>query len=206
MIHFEASELSTKQQYKFISGSIIPRPIAWVTSLADNGIVNLAPFSFFSGLSNQLPLLSLAILRNQDGTMKDTASNILNNGQAVVHTISESLAEQMNLTAASVDSDTSELNLTSLKTTPSVTVTPPSLVEPLIRFETNLFQYVPIEKNDGIIITDLLILQITDFFFNPSVFDQEKNYILNHKLNLIGRLAGNEYTFLGKTFSLTRPK
>ncbi|KIS02979.1 flavin reductase family protein [Paucilactobacillus wasatchensis] len=206
MIHFEASELSTKQQYKFISGSIIPRPIAWVTSLADNGIVNLAPFSFFSGLSNQLPLLSLAILRNQDGTMKDTASNILNNGQAVVHTISESLAEQMNLTAASVDSDTSELNLTSLKTTPSVTVTPPSLVEPLIRFETNLFQYVPIEKNDGIIITDLLILQITDFFFNPSVFDQEKNYILNHKLNLIGRLAGNEYTLLGKTFSLTRPK
>lgn len=206
MIHFEASELSTKQQYKFISGSIIPRPIAWVTSLADNGIVNLAPFSFFSGLSNQLPLLSLAILRNQDGTMKDTASNILNNGQAVVHTISESLAEQMNLTAASVDSDTSELNLTSLKTTPSVTVTPPSLVEPLIRFETNLFQYVPIKKNDGIIITDLLILQVTDFFFNPSVFDQEKNYILNHKLNLIGRLAGNEYTLLGKTFSLTRPK
>lgn len=206
MIHFHANELSTKEQYKLISGSIIPRPIAWVTSRSVNGTINLAPFSFFSGLSNQLPLLSLAILRNNDGSMKDTAANILNNNEAVVHTISAPLVEQMNLTAASLADNVSEISLTKLQTVPSVTVTTPSLADPLIRFETSLFQYVPISKNDGTVVTDMLVLQITDFFFDQTVLDQEKKYILNHNLNLIGRLAGNEYTLLGKTFALVRPK
>ncbi|WP_137597469.1 flavin reductase family protein [Paucilactobacillus kaifaensis] len=206
MIHFNASELSTKEQYKLISGSVIPRPIAWVTSRGIDGTINLAPFSFFSGLSNQLPLLSLAILRNTNQTMKDTAANILNTKEAVIHTISAPLAKQMNLTAASLANNISELDLTNLTTIPSLTVHTPSLAEPLIRFETKLFQYVPIKQTDGNVITDMFILQVTDFFFDQTVFNQEKKYILNHNLNPIGRLAGNEYTLLGKTFTLVRPK
>ena len=77
MQHFNAKELNTKQMYKFLTGSIIPRPIAWITTQnPETQVVNAAPFSFFSVASNVLPLISVAILRN-DGKTKDSARNLL---------------------------------------------------------------------------------------------------------------------------------
>lgn len=165
MIHFTADELTKKQQYKFISGSVIPRPIAWVTSLSKNGkIVNAAPFSFFSGVSNELPLVSVAILRNA-GKQKDTARNILDRKEAVIHIVDQDLVEEMNRTAAPLAPHESELDRTQLTLIDSQTVSVPTIQEAKVRFEGKLYQHIPIKDEAGNIITDLFIFRITDFFF-----------------------------------------
>ncbi|MCO6017091.1 hypothetical protein CKN86_05940 [Carnobacterium divergens] len=206
MIHYRSQDLSKKQQYKFLSGSVIPRPIAWLTTQSkDAGVLNIAPFSFFSGVSNELPLLSIAILR-RDGKCKDSARNILETKELVVHIVDETLVTEMNQTAASLAFDESELALTSLTTTPSKTVAVPSIAEANIRFEATLHQHIPVTNEDGQVITDLFLINVTDFYFKESVFDQERDYILSDKLQPVARLAGNQYATLKKEYTITRPE
>ncbi|AGY82116.1 MULTISPECIES: flavin reductase family protein [Carnobacterium] len=206
MIHYKAEQLSKKQQYKFVSGSVIPRPIAWVTSLSKDGsVVNAAPFSFFSAASNELPLLTVAILR-KDGAIKDTARNIIDQKEAVIHIVDQSVVEEMNQTSAPLSPDESEIDQTGLTLVDSVTVKVPSIVEAKIRFEGVLHQYVPIKNENEEIVTDFFFIRVTDFFFDEKVFDQEKEYILNDQLNPVARLAGNQYATLNEEFTIVRPK
>ena len=206
MIHFTSDKLSKKQQYKFLSGSIIPRPIAWITTLtADGKTVNLAPFSFFSGVSNELPLLSIAILR-QNGEMKDSARNLLATKEAVIHIVDESLIHAMNQTSRSLAPDQSEVELTNLTLEPSLSVQVPGISEVKIRFETTLHQYVPIKNQQDQVVTDLFILAVSDFHFSESVFDQKNDYILTEKLLPVARLAGNKYATLADEYTVKRPK
>lgn len=206
MIHYKAEQLSKKQQYKFVSGSVIPRPIAWVTSLSKDGsVVNAAPFSFFSAASNELPLLTVAILR-KDGAIKDTARNIIDQKEAVIHIVDQSVVEEMNQTSAPLSPDESEIDQTGLTLVDSVTVKVPSIVEAKIRFEGVLHQYVPIKTENEEIVTDFFFIRVTDFFFDEKVFDQEKEYILNDQLNPVARLAGNQYATLNEEFTIVRPK
>jgi flavin reductase (DIM6/NTAB) family NADH-FMN oxidoreductase RutF len=205
MYHFKAEKLSKKQQYKFISGSVIPRPIAWVTSLSKDGeVVNAAPFSFFSAASNQLPLLTVAVLRT-DGKVKDTARNILDRREAVVHIVDVPITEEMNKTAAPLAPEKSELERTNLTLTESNTVDVPGITEAKIRFETTLHQHVPVEDDNGAVVTDLFLLKITDYYFDEAVFDEEKEYILPEALQPTARLSGNTYAELGELFSYIRP-
>lgn len=205
MIHYKAEQLSKKQQYKFVSGSVIPRPIAWVTSLSKDGsVVNAAPFSFFSAASNELPLLTVAILR-KDGAIKDTARNIIDQKEAVIHIVDQSVVEEMNQTSAPLSPDESEIDQTGLTIVDSVTVKVPSIVEAKIRFEGVLHQYVPIKNEHEEIVTDFFFIRVTDFFFDEKVFDQEKEYILNDQLNPVARLAGNQYATLNEEFTIVRP-
>lgn len=206
MIHYKAEQLSKKQQYKFVSGSVIPRPIAWITSLSKDGsVVNAAPFSFFSAASNELPLLTVAILR-KDGAIKDTARNIIDQKEAVIHIVDQSVVEEMNQTSAPLSPDESEIDQTGLTLVDSVTVKVPSIVEAKIRFEGVLHQYVPIKNENEEIVTDFFFIRVTDFFFDEKVFDQEKEYILNDQLNPVARLAGNQYATLNEEFTIVRPK
>jgi len=205
MQHFSSNDISTKQMYKFLTGSIIPRPIAWITTEnPETQVVNAAPFSFFSVASNVLPLISVAILRN-GGKMKDSAKNLLANKQAVVHIVSEELVEEMNRTAAQLPDTESEIELTELTLTASRSVTVPAIREAKIRMETSVHQYVPIADAEGAVLTDLFILRVEDFHFDEAVFDTEKQYVLADKLQPVARLAGNEYTKLGEIFSVERP-
>ncbi|MDK2780075.1 MAG: hypothetical protein PWP61_372 [Trichococcus sp.] len=205
MQHFNTEELTTKQMYKFLTGSVVPRPIAWITTQnPESKVVNAAPFSFFSVASNVLPLISVAILRN-DGKIKDSAKNLLASKQAVVHIVSEELVEEMNRTAAQLPDTESEIDLTELTLTSSHTITVPAIKEAKIRMETTVHQYVPLANAEGQVLTDLFILRVRDFLFDESVFDQDKQYILADKLEPVARLAGNDYSKLGEIFSLERP-
>lgn len=205
MFHYTAEQLNKKQQYKFVSGSVIPRPIAWVTTLSKDGsVVNAAPFSFFSAASNELPLLTVAILR-KDGVIKDTARNILDRKEAVVHIVDQTVVEDMNQTSAPLAPDESELDQTNLTLIDSMSVQVPSIVEAKIRFEGVLHQYVPIKDEHDNIVTDFFFIRVTDFFFDETVFDQEAEYILTDKLNPVARLAGNQYATLDKEFTIVRP-
>lgn len=206
MYHFKTSDLSTKQQYKFLTGSIIPRPIAWITSLNETAdVINAAPFSFFSVASNQIPLLTVSILRS-NGKAKDTASNIINQKEAVVHIVSLELTEAMNETSAPLDSDESELDRTDLSLIESSTVKVPGIKEALIRFETTLYQHIPIKNEEGDILTDHFLLKVTDVHIDSSVYDPETEYILPDALKPIARLSGNAYSEIGSIFSVIRPQ
>lgn len=205
MHHFKTSDLSNKQQYKLLTGSVIPRPIAWITTLNEAaGIVNAAPFSFFSVASNQIPLLTVSILRSE-GKAKDTAINLLNQKQAVVHIVDRALAEDMNETSAPLKPDESEIDRTELSLVDSSSVAVPAIQESLIRFETTLYQHIPIKNAKGEIVTDHFLLNVTDVHLDDSVFDPEKEYILPEALNPVSRLSGTSYSELGPLFSITRP-
>lgn len=205
MINLSASELSPHEQYKLLSGSIIPRPIAWITTQNTAGLINLAPFSFTTGISNQLPLLSVAILRERQAP-KDTAANLLARHEAVVHMVSTDLTKAMNQTAARLAPDQSELTLIDLPLIPSTEIQVPGLQAARIRFETSLYQYVPIRNAAGIIMTDLFILEIRQFHFAETVLDLSTLHVNPAALAPIARLAGPNYAELGRTFTLRRPK
>ena len=198
MINLSASELSPHEQYKLLSGSIIPRPIAWITTQNTAGLINIAPFSFTTGISNQLPLLSVAILRERQ-VPKDTAANLLARHEAVVHMVSTDLTKAMNQTAARLAPDQSELTLIDLPLIPSTEIQVPGLQAARIRFETILYQYVPI-------MTDLFILEIRQFHFAETVLDLPTLHVNTTALAPIARLAGPNYAELGRTFTLRRPK
>ncbi|MHC9537475.1 flavin reductase family protein [Dellaglioa sp. BT-FLS60] len=205
MISFNSNDLSTKNQYKLMSGTLIPRPIAWVTSANEAGLINLAPFSFFSVVSDQLPLMSVSINRRKDGTMKHTAANLVKTKQAVVQLPTRELMELVNQSAASFGSDESEVAELGLETIPSNSVSVPGIKDVKARFEVKLNQHVPI-MNDGKIITDLFILEVVYFHIEDDILDQDKMYIDAKKLNPVARLAGPEYANLGERYKLIRPK
>ena len=197
MIHYNSNELSAKTAYKFLSGSIIPRPVAWVTTQdTATGIVNAAPFSFFNAAAAEIPLATLSILR-PDKEPKDTARNILATKELVIHFVNEDVLTQMNQTSASLAPEISEIDTFGIETIASQTVAVPAIKAAPIRMEARLHQYVPIANHEGQIITDLFIVEITDFYFDSAVFDEEHQYILPEKLQPIARLAGNDYTTLG---------
>lgn len=205
MIHYNSEELTKKQQYKFISGSIIPRPIAWVTSLSKDGtVVNAAPFSFFSAASNDLPLITVAILR-KDGEIKDSARNMLQRKEAVIHIVDLPLVGEMNKTSAPLLPHESEIDRTNLTLVDSKTVSVPAIKEAKIRFEGKVHQYVPVTDEEGSVVSDLFIIRVTDFFFDETVVDTSNHYILTDKLNPVARLAGSNYATLDEEFQLERP-
>lgn len=98
MLSLEKTDLSPQEQYKILIGTVIPRPIAFVSTISKEGIVNLAPFSFYNIVSYQPTILSISILR-KNGVMKDTARNILESGEAVVHSVSKNYLAQVNQAA-----------------------------------------------------------------------------------------------------------
>ncbi|WP_086349788.1 flavin reductase family protein [Candidatus Enterococcus clewellii] len=205
MLHYSSHMLSKKQQYKFLSGSIIPRPIAWVTTMnKESSVVNAAPFSFFSAASSELPLITLAVLRRQ-GQMKDTAKNILQNQEMVIHIVDDDVLAEMNQTAATLPEDESELLLNHIETVPSQSVTVPGIKKAKLRMEATLYQHVPLQDHDGNIITDLIIAEVTAFHFREDIFDREKEYILPEALQPIARLAGNNYAHIDNITELKRP-
>ncbi|CAM2838739.1 flavin reductase family protein [Dellaglioa algida] len=205
MISFNSNELSTKNQYKLMSGTLIPRPIAWVTSANEAGLINLAPFSFFSVVSDKLPLMSISINRRKDGVMKHTAANIVKTKQAVVQLPTRELMELVNQSAASFGSDESEVSELGLETVTSNLVSVPGIAGVKARFEVVLNQHVPI-MDDGEIISDLFILEVVYFHIEDDILDQDKMYIDAKKLNPVARLAGPEYANIGEKYKLIRPK
>ncbi|WP_040948940.1 flavin reductase family protein [Gorillibacterium massiliense] len=205
MLEFHPNTISSKGNYKLLSGLIVPRPIAFVTTLSSvNGVVNAAPFSYFNVASSEPPILSLSIGR-RNGEPKDTARNLLHNREIVVHLCDERIAEDMNRTASSLMADQSELELTRLTTISSKLVKVPGIAEALVRLEGRLDRHITIENDLGETTTDLFLVRVVYYHVDERVYDSDKGYVLTDQLKPISRLAGNEYARLGERFELERP-
>jgi flavin reductase (DIM6/NTAB) family NADH-FMN oxidoreductase RutF len=205
MISIRPEEMSVKENYKLLTGTIIPRPIAFVTTLSTvNQIVNAAPFSYFNIISSTPPRLSISVQR-ANGNMKDTARNAVERGEFVVHVSNEDTVEEINKTAASLNPDESELDLTQLHTIDSLHISVPGIKEAPIRFECKLEKHITLDGEDGKIVTDLLIGRILCYHIADDLYDQDKGYISADKVRPVSRLAGNNYAKLGEQFSIKRP-
>ncbi|MBF2674079.1 flavin reductase family protein [Listeria marthii] len=205
MTIFKSAELSQKDNYKFLTGSIIPRPIAFVTTLAEDGVtVNAAPFSFFNVVSSSPAIVSIAVQR-ADGEQKDTARNAAFTKELNIHIVSEEFVEEMNKTAARFARDVSEIDKTNLHLEPVQDMKTPKISEAKIVLTAKLEQIIPIKNDAGEVVSDLILVRIVTYDFADDVFDPEHQYILPEKLAPIARLAGNDYAKLGEIFRIERP-
>jgi flavin reductase (DIM6/NTAB) family NADH-FMN oxidoreductase RutF len=137
-VNFE--EITAYQRYKLMASLIVPRPIALITTLGENGVVNAAPFSMFNMVGEDPPIVMVSINRLHDGRLKDTAANILANGEFVVHLADEAIASQMHACGEAFPPDICELAVVGLHTAPSRTVKPPRIVEAPVAFECVLHE------------------------------------------------------------------
>ena len=200
-MQFDPNELDYSAVYKLLTGAIIPRPIGWISSISEDGINNLAPFSYFNAVGDDPPHVMFSVGRGNN-INKDTLNNVLNTKQFVVNMVTEALAEKMNLTAQSVPSHVDEFALAHIDSIQSIKVKPLRVKESPITFECELVHHYFLEdhKNGGACI---IIGRIVMMHFDESVLMD------NYKINLesykpIARLAGSNYAKIGELFSVKR--
>ncbi|PZD96023.1 flavin reductase family protein [Paenibacillus sambharensis] len=203
MIAVDPAGQSGRDTYKLLIGSIVPRPIALVTTLADNGTVNAAPFSFFSIVSSDPPLLSVAVQRRQ-GVMKDTARHAIEQRELVIHIVSEEIVEAVNQTAANLPPGDSELAAAGFTAVISESVRVPGIAEAKIRMECRLDQAIGL-GDSGQPSCDLLIARVLKFHIAEELYN-EHGHIDAGLLNPVSRMAGDDYALIGRVFSLKRPE
>lgn len=201
MHYLDPKDLTQRENYKLLIGSIIPRPVAVVSTQSPDGIVNIAPFSFFNIVSSEPVILSLAIQR-KEGELKDTARNLLATKEAVVHILDQTNVQEANKSAALLPADQSELTVSGFTTTTSKTIAVPGLKEANVRLETILHQHVPIKK-DQQTTADLLLLEVVGYQIAEDVYQDGK--IDPRALQAVSRLAGNSYATIGEIFDIKRP-
>lgn len=198
---FKADKLSKQQNYKLLSGGIIPRPIAFVTSQDKVGHLNAAPFSFFNVVCSAPPMIMLSIGR-ANGQRKDSSLNIEETQCFVVHITDESTVEQINETAAPMHRTQNELDRTHFTCIDSECVSVPGIAEAKIRMECHLERIVSLgDVDEG---SDLIIGRVEVFHIDDDVYIEDSK-IEPQSLKPVGRLAGHDYMSLGNTFTIKRP-
>lgn len=194
-MEIKPQEISKKERYKLLSGSILPRPIAFVSTLSKAGVPNLAPFSFFTGITSDPPTICFAPNRNSDGSKKDTLINIEETGQFAVHVVSEEIMEAMNKSAADFPPEVDEFKDVGLTEAPAVAIDVPRIKEAKICMECKLLQVVSV-ADDGF----LVIGEVVHFYFADGIWND--GYIDADNLKLVGRWAGYDYLRNGEKFRI----
>jgi flavin reductase (DIM6/NTAB) family NADH-FMN oxidoreductase RutF len=199
--HFDFSALSKGDIYKLLASTVLPRPIAWITSRDAEGTLNAAPFSFFNVLSSDPPILAFSFAGTSDRDKKDTLHNILAHHQFVVNMVPEELAEAMNITATNAPRGVDEVALAGLETAPSSLVDVPRLAGSPVAFECELLQTLNFGGASTIGLGRVLAVSIrTDAFENL-----ERLHIDPSKMRLVGRMHGaGGYTTTRDVFHIER--
>ncbi|HLF52834.1 flavin reductase family protein [Flavobacterium sp.] len=200
-MQFDPQEIDQKSIYKLLTGAVIPRPIGWISSISEEGILNLAPFSFFNAVGDDPPHVMFSTVRTNDSN-KDTLNNVLATKQFVVNMVTEELVEKMNITSQPIPSDESEFDLAGLTPSASIKVKPPRVKESPITMECELVHHYTLEnhKFGG---ATIIIGKVVMFHVDESVL------LDDFKINLetykpVARLAGSNYSKLGEIFSIKR--
>lgn len=203
MFSINPKEQTERSNYKLLTGTLIPRPIAFVTTKSKDGIINGAPFSFFNIVSSNPPMISVSVQR-PGGRMKDTARNIYDNHEFVVHIVDTNNVEQVNMTAASLPATESELELAGLTPIESQVISVPGIKEAKVRYECKLVQALPLGGEGDVPGCDLFIGEVMLYHLDERIYDN--TYINARELDAVSRLAGANYVKLGDMFELERPK
>lgn len=201
------ADLPHREVYKLMIGSIVPRPIAWVSTVNQAGQPNLAPFSFFNAVCAKPPTLlfcpGVYHLGEGEFRAKDTYNNVRETGEFVVNLVNEALAEAMNITATELPPHVNEFERAGLTAAPGRRVRVPHVAESPIHFECRLNQIVPINEGEGG--GYVVIGTVVHMYFDDAVY-REGNYIDIPAYKPIGRLAGAGYTRVNDLFDMSRPR
>lgn len=183
---FDLTQLPQIDQYKLLTATVVPRPIAWVVSQDEEGQVNAAPFSFFNAFGAGPPIICIGIGAKEPGYPKDTAANIRATGEFVVNLVGHANAEAMNVTAIAFSAGVNELAEAGLTTTPSVKIKPPRIVQSPVAMECRRHSIIEFAVDRALLIGEVIAMHVRD----DAVLDAKRCHIDTPKLDLIGRMHG----------------
>ncbi len=189
-----------RDAYRLMLSIVVPRPIAWVSSLGADGTLNLAPFSFFTVVGGTPPTLMVSI-GQRAGNPKDTLRNVQETGEFVVHTVEFALVERMNQTSGEYAYDVDEFALAGLDYIPSTDVRPPRLASASIAMEVKATQIIPVQDTHyTMVLGHIVRYHLRDGILKP-------NGLVDPMLvRPVARLGGDEYTDVDHIFSISRPQ
>lgn len=198
-MQFNPNEIESSAVYKLLTGSIIPRPIGWISTIDNNGINNLAPFSYFNIVGEKHIMFSTA---KNNGNNKDTLNNILQNNEFVLNMVTEDVVEAMNMTSTELPADEDEFTFANLTPIDSNLIQPKRVKESKISFECKMIHNYTMPHNENIGAT-MIVGEIVMMHFDESIL------LDNYKINLenykpVARLAGSNYSKIGEIFSIKR--
>lgn len=201
MLSIDPSKSTERENYKLLIGSIVPRPIAFVTSVGPDGTINGAPFSYFNIVSSNPPMISVSIQR-KNGVPKDTSRNILQSKEFVVHIVDEQNVNKINETAAALPPNESEITKANLTLVDSEAISVPGIREAKVRFECTLEHTLELGgvEQPGV---DFIIGKIVRYHIDEAIYENGKINLEN--LAAVSRLAGDNYAKIGEVFSIKRP-
>jgi flavin reductase (DIM6/NTAB) family NADH-FMN oxidoreductase RutF len=190
-------ETHGRSLYRTLTASVIPRPIGWISTTSEDGVDNLAPFSYFNAVGTDPPTVMIAPVGTDQGALKDTARNVVETGEFVHNVVTEPLAEAMNATSATLPADESEFDHAGLERAASETVAPPRVADAVIAFECELERTIEV-GGSTVILGEVVLVHVDDSVTTDGKVDVEK-------VDAVGRLAGNWYATLADRFELERP-
>ena len=198
-MELKISEAKLKDITSVLYRILIPRPIAWVSTKSKNGIDNLAPFSFYGGVTANPPIVSLGIGRRK-GKHKDTAQNIIDTEECVIHLTSVELSEKMVLTSAELPPDEDEFEVAGINKRDSVDVKPPIIKEAQIAMEGKLYKHIEVGNSPG----DMMLIEIIRIHIDDSILDERGKPDVT-KIDPLARLGGRKYASLNEAWDIVRP-
>ncbi len=196
-MRIDPQTLSSSDMYRFMIGSIVPRPIAWVSTRGADGVTNLAPFSYFVAISSAPPLIGIAI-NDREGDPKDTLRNILATREWVVNVVTEPLLPAMARTAAEWPRGTSEFEVAGLAGVPSERVAPPGVAASPLRLECRLHREMQI-GNSRFVVGEIVLAHVDDAVLTNGRVDAAR-------LGPVGRLGGEFYAPVREVVKVPRPR
>lgn len=183
---FDLTQISAINQYKLLTATIVPRPIAWVVSQNLEGQVNAAPFSFFNAFGAGPPIICIGIGAREPGHPKDTAANIRATGEFVVNLVGHANAEAMNVTAIEFGAGVNELAKAGLSTAASVKIKPPRIAQSPVAMECLRHSILEFGSDRALLIGEVVAMHVRD----DAVLDAQRCHIDTPRLDLIGRMHG----------------
>jgi flavin reductase (DIM6/NTAB) family NADH-FMN oxidoreductase RutF len=201
-MQFDFDAMSPAARFAFLTGAVVPRPIALITSLSPAGTCNAAPYTFFSIAGTEPPMVTVTVLPTVDGRMKDTGTNILYSKEFVINLVSEDLAEAMNLTCIDAPADVDEMALSGLASAQSVRIKPPRVARSPVALECVLHSTVPLSANQFIALGRIVHAHVND----EIVLDAREPLLDTNAMRLIGGMHGAKwYTRTSDLFAMDRP-
>ena len=187
-MQYAASDVAPHERYKILAAFVLPRPIAWVTTLGPSGVVNAAPFSFFNVFAEDPPLIMFAINKRPDGRLKDTWLNIERTGQFVVNLTEEPLARAMHDCSGDFPPNIGEPDYLGLKLEPSVDVEPPRLGDAPWSMECKTWQVINVKED-----RQLIIGEGTRFHIRDELWDTKAMRVHMDRYHPVGRMFADRY-------------
>jgi flavin reductase (DIM6/NTAB) family NADH-FMN oxidoreductase RutF len=197
MRQFNTDDLTSRDAYQLLTSTIIPRPIAFISTIGENGVANCAPFSFFTALNAKPMMLCFSIISPQ-GKKKDTLANIEWAKDFVVNIVSETIADAMNIAALPFPKEKSEFNATGLHPIASVSVKSPRIEESPIQMECKMLNIMPLTQEVFLVIGKTLHVHVKESLYKDDKIDQDA-------IRAIGALGANRYACVENSFELQRP-